>query len=603
MAPAVDFTDQETWKRLRQAGDVEALAEPWLRLQCAQMKRAVRALLVIEGDGDAPTRVVWPEGREDPLFEGIVERARGRRRGVLEEPSGGEASIIAFPLILDDAAVGGVAVRLAETSTEALLVEMRRLQWGMAWLRECLLAARGARLAEDRGGGRLLLEVAAAALEPAGFEASARALVTDLAHRFACDRVSIGFLARARSRIVAISHSAHFGRDMNLVRLLEEAMDEAIDQHAVIVHPAPAGSLHATRSHEELARAESAGTVLTIPMFLRDRWIGAITLERPLGATFSPEDCARLDAAAAVLAPILEEKRANDRNVFVKVAEAAAGQWRRLVGPGHAALKAVVAGAVFLVLLFAVWTDTYRVTAEATVEGRVQRALVAGYAGFLREAPARAGDVVREGDVLAALDDRDLVLERLKWTTEKQRRGIEYEKALGDRLRTDMRVSANLVEQAEAQIRLVDEQLSRAKVVAPFDGLIVSGDHSQSIGASVQRGQTLFEIAPTTGHRVMLAVDESQIAELREGQTGRLVVAALPGEGFPVEIVRLTPIAKAEEGRNSFRVEARPVGETPALRPGMRGVAKIEIDRRRVAWIWTRSLTDWLRLALWRWVP
>lgn len=603
MAPAVDFTDQETWKRLRQAGDVEALAEPWLRLQCAQMKRAVRAMLVIEGDGGAPTRVVWPEGREDPLFEGIVERARGRRRGVLEEPPGGEASIIAFPLILDDAAVGGVAVRLAETSTEALLVEMRRLQWGMAWLREGLLAARGARLAEDRGGGRVLLEVAAAALEPAGFEASARALVTDLAHRFACDRVSIGFLARARSRIVAISHSAHFGRDMNLVRLLEEAMDEAIDQHAVIVHPAPAGSLHATRSHEELARAESAGTVLTIPMFLRDRWIGAITLERPVGTHFSPEDCARLDAAAAVLAPILDEKRANDRNVFVKLAEAAAGQWRRLVGPGHAVAKAVVAGTVFLVLLFAVWTDTYRVTAEATVEGRVQRALVAGYAGFLREAPARAGDVVREGDVLAALDDRDLVLERLKWTTEKQRRGIEYEKALGDRLRSDMRVSANLVEQAEAQIRLADEQLSRAKVVAPFDGLIVAGDHSQSIGASVQRGQTLFEIAPITGHRVMLAVDESQIAELREGQTGRLVVAALPGEGFPVEIVRLTPIAKAEEGRNTFRVEARPVGETPALRPGMRGVAKIEIDRRRVAWIWTRSLGDWLRLALWRWVP
>ncbi len=35
------------------------------------------------------------------------------------------------------------------------------------------------------------------------------------------------------------------------------------------------------------------------------------------------------------------------------------------------------------------------------------------------------------------------------------------------------------------------------------------------------------------------------------------------------------------------------------FRPGMEGVAKIDIDRRRLAWIWGHRLTDWLRLALW----
>jgi hypothetical protein len=33
----------------------------------------------------------------------------------------------------------------------------------------------------------------------------------------------------------------------------------------------------------------------------------------------------------------------------------------------------------------------------------------------------------------------------------------------------------------------------------------------------------------------------------------------------------------------------------------MKGLAKISVDRRRVVWIWTRSLIDYLRLFAWNW--
>jgi hypothetical protein len=36
------------------------------------------------------------------------------------------------------------------------------------------------------------------------------------------------------------------------------------------------------------------------------------------------------------------------------------------------------------------------------------------------------------------------------------------------------------------------------------------------------------------------------------------------------------------------------------LRPGMEGVAKIDIGRRRLIWIWTHSLFDWLRVWTWQ---
>jgi hypothetical protein len=35
----------------------------------------------------------------------------------------------------------------------------------------------------------------------------------------------------------------------------------------------------------------------------------------------------------------------------------------------------------------------------------------------------------------------------------------------------------------------------------------------------------------------------------------------------------------------------------------MEGVGKIVADQRRLLWIWTHEATDWLRLALWNWLP
>jgi hypothetical protein len=67
--------------------------------------------------------------------------------------------------------------------------------------------------------------------------------------------------------------------------------------------------------------------------------------------------------------------------------------------------------------------------------------------------------------------------------------------------------------------------------------------------------------------------------------------------------MKITPVSTASEGRNFFRVEAQLEGNTRPLQPGMEGVGKIEIDRRRLIWIWTHEVVDWFRLKLWYWLP
>jgi hypothetical protein len=68
-------------------------------------------------------------------------------------------------------------------------------------------------------------------------------------------------------------------------------------------------------------------------------------------------------------------------------------------------------------------------------------------------------------------------------------------------------------------------------------------------------------------------------------------------------VERITPIATAEEGRNHFRVEAVLEEPAPALRPGMEGIAKIDAGRRRLLWIWTHEMLDWIRLSTWSLMP
>ena len=254
-------------------------------------------------------------------------------------------------------------------------------------------------------------------------------------------------------------------------------------------------------------------------------------------------------------------------------------------------------------VFFAFYKDDYRVTADARVEGRIQRVLVAPFDGYIASQAARAGDQVSSGTVLATLDDRDLSLEHLRWTTTRQQRQAEYDQALANRDRAGINIVRAQIQQAEAQIALIEEQLARTRLVAAFDGVIVAGDLSQSVGSAVKRGEELFRIAPLDSYRVILEVDESRVTEIAPGQKGELKVAALLDRTLPYTIERITPITEAREGRNVFRVEAVLDERSEGLRPGMEGVAKTDAGRRLLIQIWTQELLHWLRLKLWAWWP
>ena len=279
-------------------------------------------------------------------------------------------------------------------------------------------------------------------------------------------------------------------------------------------------------------------------------------------------------------------------------------QWSaRHFGADRFLARAALAVATALLLLLTVAPGSYRISARATLEGRVQRALVAPVNGYLAEANARAGDLVSAGDVLARLDDRDLRLEHRKWESQKAQLEKEYREALAGQDRTQVSILRAQIEQAAAQLGLAAEQLGRTRVVAPFDGIVLQGDLDRSLGSPLEQGSLLFELAPLDGYRIIVEVDGRDIGDIAVGQRGRLALSALPGRALPLSVERITPISTSKDGRTYFRAEAVLEERSETLRPGMEGIAKIDVGRRRLLWIWTHEMLDWLRLQTWSFVP
>jgi RND family efflux transporter MFP subunit len=401
-----------------------------------------------------------------------------------------------------------------------------------------------------------------------------------------------------------MSHSAQFGKKTNLVRSIEAAMEEALDQGTPVVYPADADSLdQITRAHGELAAQSGAGAICSVPLVAGDEVRGALTLEREGDRPFDWRAVELCEAIAAMAGPMLDVRRRDDRLIFLKLFDSLSQQLAQLLGPHKVALKlgAFAALAILVFLTFA--KGDHRVTANTILEPAVKRAAVAPFNGYIAEAPLRAGDLVREGELLVALDDRELRLEHRKWFSRKEQLTKQYRKALADRDAAQVRILSAEVAQAGAQLDLLDDQLSRTRIQAPFDGIVVTGDLSQQLGAPAEKGQVLFEVAPLDAYRVVLQVDERDVAAVAAGQSGNLLLSAFPDAPVRFTVQKVTPVTQTEEGLNYFRAEAQLEDAPERLRPGMEGVGKIEVGRRRLVWIWTHSVIDWVRVKLWRWTP
>jgi multidrug resistance efflux pump len=606
--------DQRLWSAFASAKESGDFCSAWLTLQCRMIPVATAGLLLLQrDDGTYAPAAIWPDARKDVSYlKKVAQTALMERRGVLDTGSsetGNESTFvarvhIAYPIDIRGRLYGVVVLDVLSHLGVDLQGVLRQLHWGTGWLEGLFWRVQSEDDSRKLGRANAAVDLVAIAEEPPQFAAAAMAVANELAARLKCDRVTIGFQIGNRVRLKAMSHSAWFQPRSQLVSGIENAMEEAFDQSASVTYPAiPMTQNRAAVAHLDFSKAWRVAAVASVVMKHKGRPVGAITLERQSGGSFDAETLRRAELAAMLAGPVLSLKLKANSWLSGRLLEEIGRTLVAIFGPRHLAAKLAAGAAICAGLYLASATTEFRISAKSVLEGAVQRAAVAPFDGYIADAPVRAGDLVREGQTLAVLDNRDLTLEKTRWELEKQKLAQKHRDALAKHDRTNIMVLGEEIGEAESQLDLVNAKLARTRIVAPIDGVVVSGDLSQMLGAPISQGKVLFEIAPLSAYRVAVQVDERDIRYVSIGRRGSLSLTGTSAKSIPFTVRKVTSVATAEDGRNFFRVEADLADNDLPLRPGMEGIAKIEAGRKKLAWTWIRTLVERAKVLIWTWSP
>lgn len=601
--------EASAWARFSTAKDQAEFCASWLAILCTQIGRIGGGLLLLgpDVDGGYTPFAVWPDvSRNLQHLSPTAERTLRERRGVVLAPDGASTPTpeqhahVGYPIEVAGVLHGAVVLDLLPAPPQELQRALRLMHWASVWLvdlfRQRMVEEQDLRL--SRVG--LVMDLAATAVQDQRLAESSLAVANELAARLNCDRVSIGMERSNRVEVKAISHTAIFDHKMRVVRLIGNAMDEMLDLDTAIVHPSEGADDVGAVAHAELAREFGRLAVCSVPLLENGQTIGVLTLERAMDAVFDVETVEMCKLAGAMLGPILELKRNNERGVVRRVGAAVHTGAQALFGPRHPGVKLMAFLVVGVVAFLSFAAGQYRVSSKALVEGAIQRAAVAPFDGYIAQSFVHAGDNVQAGQVLCQLDDRNLRLEYERFESQFDELRRKHRQAIAAQDRAAMIVVAAQIRQVGAELELVKDKLARVALRSPFDGIVVSGDLRQLLGTPVEQGKVLFQIAPLHEYRVILQVDERDVAHVKTGQKGELALEGLLSQDLAFEVQAITPVSSAQDGRNFFRVEANLENPSYRLRPGMEGVGKISIDQRRLIWIWTHSFVDWVRTWLWQ---
>ncbi len=212
--------------------------------------------------------------------------------------------------------------------------------------------------------------------------------------------------------------------------------------------------------------------------------------------------------------------------------------------------------------------------------------------GLIKALHVEPGDVVKANELLVEIDDTDILSEQASAKTEidgatlavtKSERNFDRAKDLFeaklisleafDNLSSELDIARNTLIKAERQMQLVQDKLSKTKVVAPSEGTVLTVPVVEGqvaiAAASVNSGTTLMSIANLSKLIVETHVNQVDVSKLSIKQKVKLLAESLRDEEMVAEINFIAPVATIRNGIKGFTVRASIQQTIERMRPGM----------------------------------
>jgi len=227
-------------------------------------------------------------------------------------------------------------------------------------------------------------------------------------------------------------------------------------------------------------------------------------------------------------------------------------------------------------------------------------------AGLITKMPVDVGSIVRKGDLIVQVDPRDVrnQLEQAMADSAVSMAGLNQARLQRNRADSLFKTrvitrtavdsarvnyataSADYVS-ARANLDLARQRVEDATVRAPIAGTVVSKPAAtgQIIMAATGfgGGTTVVSLADLGRVRMRVTIDESEMANVRIGETANVVVDAFPDRPFTGQVEKIEPQAVVNQGVTFFPVLVNISNKEGLLMPGMNGeVTIVAADRKNV---------------------
>jgi HlyD family secretion protein len=257
---------------------------------------------------------------------------------------------------------------------------------------------------------------------------------------------------------------------------------------------------------------------------------------------------------------------------------------------------------------------TVVVTATGSVEPTVQVDISSEQSGTVRDVLVDYNSEVKKGDILARLDTdklsadlkaKEAALASARASVSKAQADEQSAKSKLDRLVTlvSSRVSTQQdldtaeytfqaasaarqsaeadVISAEAALEQAKLSVSKATIVSPIDGIVLSRnvDSGATVAASLE-APTLFTIAGDLRQmELQVSIDEADVGQVAVGQTATFTVDAFPDKRFPATITSIRYAAETVSDVVTYKGILSVANDDLLLRQGMTATADIVVEQ------------------------
>jgi RND family efflux transporter MFP subunit len=196
-----------------------------------------------------------------------------------------------------------------------------------------------------------------------------------------------------------------------------------------------------------------------------------------------------------------------------------------------------------------------------TVRTSVLSEVYASQAEYVTSLSAEVGDTVKKGRVLATLDSRKAAEKVQAAQARYDELSLRYERTkelqkAGGSSKQEVESVFSQYKEAGASLQQLQTELTRHKVVAPIDGVVMRRD--AEIGLLANAGKPLYVIGDPAQFEIAIDLSPRYIQMIRNGEQSRYLTPS--GTWEPAAVKRVDPMANAVTGLYNVVLDVRVPG-------------------------------------------